>query len=109
MSGEMPEIEIPGLKLSPREVEHTTANFDMFLFGIENEDSVAFSLEYCTRLFKPATVERFITHFKHIISSVLADPTGKLKDIELISKDDKARILSSIDIPDKDVQVEFDI
>jgi amino acid adenylation domain-containing protein len=103
------EIEIPGLKISPFMVDNNVSKFDMFLFGVENEEELGFSLEYCADLFKPETIERFIGYYREIISAVIADPRQKLKDIEVLSPEEKQKILSSIEVSDGDMDVDFDI
>ncbi len=103
------DIEIPGLKLVPFKAENNISKFDMFLFGVEGEDDLGFSLEYRTDLFKPQTVERYIGYYRAIVNAVIADPERRLKDIDVISAEEKEKILSTIEISSDDMQVDFDI
>nr|NIM14698.1 amino acid adenylation domain-containing protein [Candidatus Aminicenantes bacterium]NIM81428.1 amino acid adenylation domain-containing protein [Candidatus Aminicenantes bacterium]NIN20828.1 amino acid adenylation domain-containing protein [Candidatus Aminicenantes bacterium]NIN44614.1 amino acid adenylation domain-containing protein [Candidatus Aminicenantes bacterium]NIN87430.1 amino acid adenylation domain-containing protein [Candidatus Aminicenantes bacterium] len=90
---EITEVEIPGLKLSPYEFENKTAKFDLTLWGFEREDRLSFSLEYCTKLFKETTIERFIKYFVKIISVVIESPGEKIADIDIISEEEKQQLL----------------
>ncbi|MCP5051523.1 MAG: amino acid adenylation domain-containing protein, partial [bacterium] len=69
--------------------DHTeiSAKFDLNLAAIERGNRLEFSLVYRTGLFEYDTIERIITYFKHIISSVLLNPHRKISDIRLTSED----------------------
>ncbi len=87
------EINIPGLKLVPYDLENKTSKFDLTLTGMEIEEKLEFIFEYCTKLFKPATIERFIIYFKNIVSGVLQDKCKRLSELEILSAEEKSRIL----------------
>jgi len=87
------EVEIPGLKLRPYGFESKIAKFDMTLQAVEVGDTISFTLEYCTKLFKKETVERFIRYFKKIVSSVKENSLKKIRDIELFSQEEKEALL----------------
>ncbi|MGD2087372.1 MAG: non-ribosomal peptide synthase/polyketide synthase [Candidatus Aminicenantes bacterium] len=89
---EMPEIDIPGLKVTRELGECLTSKFDMTLF-CEEKDLLVFKLEYSCALFKPGTINRFIRYFQKIISRVLQDPHQKIVDIEMIPEEEKQQIL----------------
>ncbi|MGE5341852.1 MAG: amino acid adenylation domain-containing protein [Candidatus Omnitrophota bacterium] len=93
---EMQKIEIPGLVLSPYPYEIKTIKFDLELTGIEITDKLSFLLftfKYSTALFKRETIERFIGYFKNLIIDVISHTDRKISDIEMISKEEKERIL----------------
>ncbi|MCP4219669.1 MAG: AMP-binding protein, partial [bacterium] len=46
------------------------SKFDMTLRGMEMGEDVYFSIEYCSKLFKPRTIDRFISYFKEIIAGL---------------------------------------
>ncbi|MCP4153517.1 MAG: hypothetical protein GY757_37665, partial [bacterium] len=73
-----------------------TSKFDLTLNGfdgVEGENSLNFHFEYCTKLFKEATIKRFITYFKGILLAVSNAPGQKIMDIEIITEEEKKRIL----------------
>jgi tyrocidine synthetase-3 len=90
---DIPKIEIPGLKLKPYGNTSEISKFDLTLYAIEGPDSLAFRFEYCTKLFKESTIERFKNYFKKIITDVLEDRGRKLSDIEIITEVEKHRLL----------------
>ncbi|MCU0290188.1 MAG: amino acid adenylation domain-containing protein, partial [Acidobacteria bacterium] len=69
------------------------AKFDMTLFAAEIGEKFSFSLEYCSRLFKKETIERFITYFKNIVSSILLKPSQRLSEVEILTEGEKQRLL----------------
>ncbi|MCX6584832.1 MAG: amino acid adenylation domain-containing protein [Candidatus Aminicenantes bacterium] len=92
-TGDIPEVEIPGLRVSPYNREGQTAKFDITLSCFEGSESLFFMFEYCTRLFKEKTVERFSDYFKNIVSSIIENPGRRIKDIEILSEAGKRQLL----------------
>jgi acyl carrier protein/2-polyprenyl-3-methyl-5-hydroxy-6-metoxy-1,4-benzoquinol methylase len=72
---------------------HTTAKFDMTFFVHEFADGIYINIEYYTGIFKEETVKRLSLHFKKVINAVIAEPSIKLKDIEIISAGEKQQVL----------------
>jgi amino acid adenylation domain-containing protein len=66
---------------APYAHEKKTSKGDMTLFATLGGDSLFFSLQYWTKLFKKETVETFIEDYKHILAAVLADNRATLKEI----------------------------
>jgi non-ribosomal peptide synthetase component F len=85
--------EISGLTITPYTYENKIAKFDLTLQAIEEKNRIYFALEYCTKLFKPETVQRMAKHIIHFIEAVVSHPTVKLSEIELISEEEKQQIL----------------
>lgn len=91
---DIPEVEINNLKFFPYEFEYRISKFDLSLTGFESYGSVFFELEYCTRLFKKETIEKMAKDFTGILEKVLINPEIHLVDIDLLSKEDKQKILT---------------
>ncbi|HLP46745.1 MAG TPA: amino acid adenylation domain-containing protein, partial [Candidatus Kapabacteria bacterium] len=70
-----------------------TAKFDLTLIAREIDQRLCLIFEYCTQLFKRETIERFIIYFKKIITIITQSPGIRIKDIEIITGDEKAQIL----------------
>jgi len=91
--GNPPEPGTPPLNLTAYREKNSTAKFDINLMGVETAKGLSFTLEYCTKLFKKQTIEKFVAYFKDIVSFVLEDKDRMLKDIKIshslfTSKDD---------------------
>jgi tyrocidine synthetase-3 len=73
--------------------ETGVSRFDLMLRGFELHEGLLFNIEYCTKLFKRETIERFIGYFERIISSIVENPAQMVSQIEVISLDEKDRLL----------------
>jgi hypothetical protein len=80
---DIPLMEMSGLKLTPYENIDKISKFDLTLTGVEKEGCMMFGLEYCTKLFKKETIERYIGYFKNIISVVIENREIPLEDIKI--------------------------
>ncbi|UCH94319.1 MAG: SDR family NAD(P)-dependent oxidoreductase, partial [Candidatus Aminicenantes bacterium] len=82
-----------GLKIKPYSYEHTTAKFDLTLMVFDRRERLDFVFEYCTRLFKEETILKFTTYFKKLVSAVVENPGEKISEIEIITAEEKNRLL----------------
>jgi amino acid adenylation domain-containing protein len=89
--------------------EITRSHIDLNLMGWETRRKIIFSLEYCKKLFKQKTIERFISNFKAIISDIIKNPRKKIKEIDLISEDERIKVHSRIQDAKGSLAAEFDI
>lgn len=80
---DLPEIRIPGLKLTTLNPERKTARFDLGFHVFEGQGQLFITVEYSTALFKKETIERFIGYFKEIANQVVQDRTIKLAEIRV--------------------------
>ena len=65
----------------------------MTFFVHEQGDDIFINIEYYTAIFKPETIQRMASHLKNIIKAVIQDPAIQLKDIEIISDEEKQQVL----------------
>jgi fengycin family lipopeptide synthetase D len=80
---DFPGIEIPGLKLLPYSYFDRVSKFDLALFAVETDLQLEVFLEYCTRLFRPKTIQRFISNFNEVLAAILENEGVLLKDIRI--------------------------
>jgi amino acid adenylation domain-containing protein len=93
---EINKIKIKNLKTIPYEYKSKTSPFDFWVEGVEGEDDIAFSMGYCTKLFKRETMERLSRHFINILNQVIEKSDVSVSEIDLVSEYEKNQILSSI-------------
>ncbi|HLP58943.1 MAG TPA: amino acid adenylation domain-containing protein, partial [Candidatus Deferrimicrobium sp.] len=86
-------MNIPGLKLSPYPYENKASKFDLTLLGMEKDDKLLFTFEYCTKLFKEETINRFILYFNNIVRDVIGDKTRRISAFEIITDEEKKCLL----------------
>ncbi|UCH93600.1 MAG: non-ribosomal peptide synthetase, partial [Candidatus Aminicenantes bacterium] len=77
------EVYMKDLEFAPYGKINETAKFDLALFAFEIGDGIIFTLEYSTRLFKRATIEKMASRFIEILKQVVDDKNIKLKDITM--------------------------
>ncbi|NOQ24952.1 MAG: amino acid adenylation domain-containing protein, partial [Bacteroidales bacterium] len=70
-----------------------TSKFDMIFFVSETLNTINISIEYYSDIFKRETIEKYIRCFKNIVSLIIENPKVKLKEIELLSQEEKQQLL----------------
>jgi len=80
---EIPEVEIPGLKLEPYDNGVRFAKFDLHFTVVDRDDIIDITLRYSTALYKKSTVCRITEHYIEIAGQLAADLEIKLKNISI--------------------------
>ncbi len=88
-----PVVELPGLTLTPLEVETGTTRFDLTLTVTETRQGLKGSLEYNTDLYDGVTIERMGEHFQVLLESVVADAEQRISDLPLLREDERRLVL----------------
>jgi tyrocidine synthetase-3 len=70
-----------------------TAKFDLTLTAVDLGERLIFTFEYCSKLFEPNTIDRFISYFKKILASLSEDSARKVSEIDIITETEKQRLL----------------
>jgi amino acid adenylation domain-containing protein len=91
---EVREKSIRDLTFKPYASDKLVAKFDLTLQGYEVEGILHFFFEYSTALFKRDTIEGFSNRFKQVLAQVTARPDRRLADIEIITEEEKDRIVN---------------
>ncbi|MDQ1351784.1 MAG: hypothetical protein QG657_2089, partial [Acidobacteriota bacterium] len=81
------------LKLEDINSERTSSAFDLSLEAVEVGGKLRLAFGYCSKLFHRETVERFAGYFKKAAYAVIENPLIKISDIELLSEEEKKKIL----------------
>ncbi len=90
---EMPDAHLPNLKIIPFRAQNPTAKFDLSLDGIETDGGLFFSMEYCSRLFKETTVQRFVQCYLQTLHTLLENPALPIGQMEIVPPADREKIL----------------
>ncbi|MCP5052791.1 MAG: amino acid adenylation domain-containing protein, partial [bacterium] len=81
------------IKPEPFDFEIRETKFDLLLYALESNGRILFSFRYSTRLFREETISRFIRYFKTIISAVIDFPQVNVSDIDVITEEEKNKLL----------------
>lgn len=93
MQGREKRAQIPGLELRYQDTGNPVAKFDLTLYAEERVDGLALRWEYCTKLFTVERMERMAGHLTRIITHVATDPEVHIQDIQMLSSEEKDRLL----------------
>ncbi|VBB05120.1 phosphopantetheine attachment site [Lucifera butyrica] len=93
-SVDMAELTIGDLRFSRLDFYNKIAKFDVTLEAIERNNRLDFTLEYDTKLFKPATIDRLRGHLEQALKRIVERPDSKLADIELLTAAEKEQLLT---------------
>lgn len=83
-NGMASKLYVPDVKIS---------KFDFSLEVVPNNNGLDLNFEYCTKLFKKETIERLSGHFINIVQNVITNCEEKLADIDILSEDERNKIL----------------
>lgn len=86
-------IEFNGIDAKYYIPDAKISKFDLSLEVVPTDDEFKLAFEYCTKLFNKDTVERFATHFINILNTIVDNYDLKIADIDILSKDEKNKIL----------------
>jgi len=86
-------IKIGDLKTITYKIGNRKAKFDILLEVVDRGEEIAFNLEYCSKLFKAATIERLAGQFNKILREISNHPEIILEDIDVMSKKEKYQLL----------------
>jgi amino acid adenylation domain-containing protein len=86
-------LDLPGLVVSPVEVDSGTAKFDLSLYLWEAEGGLRGALEYNTDLFDQTTIARMAGHFPTLLAGIAAAPDQRLADVPLLTAAERQQVL----------------
>ncbi len=90
----MPDIRFENEKVELSGISTNTSKFDITLEVMPNNDVFDINIEYASDLFSKETINRFANHYINAINSMLDNKSGKLSDIDIITKEEKDTILN---------------
>ncbi|MEC0173210.1 condensation domain-containing protein, partial [Paenibacillus graminis] len=92
MEGYTPDLK--NVQMTAYPVNNGIAKFDLTLEAAEEKDgSLRLSLEYCTKLFRRDTVERFLQHYMNIVQHLAGNLDRRLSEIEMLSGAERERLV----------------
>ena len=104
--GQSPEIQFGPATVQMSPVDNGTAKFDLTLLLEESDAGIRGFLEYCTDLFKPATIQRMLAHFNNLLNAIASDPQTSLAALPMLGETDRQQLLvewnqTAVDFPNK--------
>ncbi|HYG65959.1 MAG TPA: condensation domain-containing protein, partial [Thermoanaerobaculia bacterium] len=89
-------IAMPGLTLSPIELDPGVAKFELTLALREEEGGLVGSLEYDADLFDGSTAALLLSHLTRFLEAVAADPGQKIDAVPLLVPAERQQLLANL-------------
>jgi len=86
-----------GLTFTPSEINPGVSQYDIMFTVEERANGLILHVDYSTQLFERATIERISTHYSRILHQVAAHEALEIKHIDLLTADEKHRLLHEQD------------
>ena len=86
-------VQFNGLKSKLYIPDTNISKFDLTLEVIPETDKLNLSFEYCSKLFKKDTIERFSNHFINILETIVENSDIKISEIDILSTEERNKIL----------------
>ncbi|MGE5343351.1 MAG: amino acid adenylation domain-containing protein [Candidatus Omnitrophota bacterium] len=91
---ERPHVRSHELVFIPFELEKKASRFDLTVYAWEMEDGLMFQMEYYAAVFRHETIQRLAGHLIRVIHAVCLNPEIRIRDIDLVSDDEKHLLLN---------------
>ncbi|MBD2020581.1 amino acid adenylation domain-containing protein [Leptolyngbya sp. FACHB-36] len=99
-------FELPGLSLSPRQVESGLSQYDLSLMMEETAAGLTGEFEYNRDLFDSTTIAGMVRQFQTLLSAIAADPAQPIAALPLLTASEQQQLLAlSSGIPRSQAQV----
>jgi acyl carrier protein len=96
------------LKAKPYTFEYTNSKFDLLMDICPEGDTFKVKIEYWTALFDETSIHRFLDYFTRIAETVIQERGIEIKDIELVTLQEKQKALADIDA-DQEEDLDIDL
>nr|MBW4505573.1 AMP-binding protein [Scytonematopsis contorta HA4267-MV1] len=87
------KLELPGLTITPLEMDNTTSRFDLTLSITQTESKLLGAWEYNTDLFDAETISCIRNHFQTLLQGIVQQPQQKVSQLSLLSQEERHQLL----------------
>ncbi|HVI46388.1 MAG TPA: amino acid adenylation domain-containing protein [Chitinophaga sp.] len=88
-----PVLQLGGVTLSEESFGHTTSLFDMSFFVTEHAGGLQLDVEYCTDLFREATMQRLLGYYHQLLSAVVKAPQQLITELNMLNNAERQQLL----------------
>src|SRR5262249_28777215 len=88
-------LRLPGISVSPFQVETGTAKFDLTLTLVQSAANMNLNCcaEYNTDLFEPSTIRRMLGHFEQLLGAALLNPEQRVSEFPILAEEERREVL----------------
>ncbi len=87
------ELELPGLSITPLQLNDVAATDDLFLSLTETAAGLTGKFVYNSDLFDAVTIERMAGHFQILLESIVKSPKQPVSELQLLGANESHQIL----------------
>ncbi|CAO3572895.1 unnamed protein product [Mortierella alpina] len=94
-NNEAGELDLPGLQVTPHEIDHNSAKFDLSLALWESDDTICGGLSYATSLFDRTTIERHVGYLHTMLVAMTTAAERAIADVDILSPVERTLVLEA--------------
>jgi amino acid adenylation domain-containing protein len=87
-------FELPGLTLTPLNMDSGTAHFDLTLNVVDTGHKLVVTIAYNTDLFDAPSISRMLQHYKTLLENVCAATNRRLSQLQILSEPEQQQLRS---------------
>ncbi|MCW8098405.1 non-ribosomal peptide synthetase [Streptomyces tauricus] len=87
-------LGLPGLDVTPLDIEHAPAKFDLALSLTESQGRIVGHLDYATALFDEDTARRYVRQLRHLLTDMVARPEAPVGTLKLMDDQERRLLLT---------------
>lgn len=80
------------------QIDNHTSEMDMIFELIENKEGLMIDCEFDTEIFNDSTIDNFMLAYNVLLQAVVKKPKCLIKDLPIISEEDKTQIIEKINM-----------
>ncbi|CAO3572922.1 unnamed protein product [Mortierella alpina] len=92
------DLELPGLQVTPCDLDYDAAKFDLTLSLWEEDSGIGGNLEYSTALFDRTTIERHVGYVHAMLLAMTTDDEQPVAAAEILSQDERTLLLETLNV-----------
>ncbi len=106
-------LKLPGLTLTPFEIENSTSKLDLELHFWQSSAGLAAQITYSTDLFDRSTILRMAGHLQTLLKGIINNPQQTLAELPILTATERQQLLidwnnTQQNYPDKCIQQIFE-
>ncbi|WP_367866698.1 amino acid adenylation domain-containing protein [Pedobacter sp. WC2423] len=92
---EVPVFRLGEAVLTEQKTGHTTSQFDLNISAIEGSAGIEIGVEYCTDLFKAATIDRMFRNYLVLLEAIVQFPSQNIDQLPVLRKSEEEELLKT--------------
>ncbi|MEM7757280.1 MAG: condensation domain-containing protein [Cyanobacteria bacterium P01_A01_bin.40] len=88
----VPNLTLSGLEVETLDVDGGAVDFDLYLYLVEEADSLTAILKYDAELFSQTTISQMLSHFQIVLENAVADPQQPLSQLLPLNDAEKQQL-----------------